>query len=92
MGRLPRLPLTVIERRGARGHQGLECDQVEYCDLTRDRQRLVYRLVRENNAIESSRIARANQGLSYVFHKRPIYTAGSWVWVYNSKLAARQCQ
>ena len=82
-----RLPLTVIERRGARGHQGLERDQVEYCDLARDRQRFAYRLVREHNAIESSRIARPNQVLSDVFHKRPIYTAGSWVWAYNSKLA-----
>ena len=33
LGRLPRLPLTVIERRGVRGHQGLGRDQLEYCDL-----------------------------------------------------------
>ena len=90
LGRLPRLPLTVIERRGACGHQSLERDQLEYCDLARDRQRLAYRLVREHHAIESSRIARANHALSDVFHKRPLFTAGSWVWVYNSKLAARQ--
>ena len=90
LGRLPRLPLTVIERRGARGHQGLERDQVEYCDLARDRQRLAYQLVREHHVIESSRIARANQALSDVFHKRPLYTVGCWVWVYNSKLAVRQ--
>lgn len=89
LGRLPRLPLTVIERRGACGHQGLERDQVEYCDLAKDRQRLAYRLVREHHAIESSRISRANLSLSDIFHKRPVYTAGSWVWVYNSKLAAR---
>ena len=90
MGRLPRLPLTVIERRGACGHQRLERDQVEDCDLVRDRQRLAYRLVREHHAIESPCIPHANHALSDVFHKRPLYTAGGWVWVYNGKLAARQ--
>lgn len=37
LGRLPRLPLAVIGRRGACGHQGLERDQVDYFDLARDR-------------------------------------------------------
>ncbi len=51
---------------------------------------MTYQLVREHHAIEPSHIARANHVLSDVFHKRPVYTAGSWVWVYSSRQAARQ--
>ena len=38
LGRLPRLPLTVIERQGASDHQSLQRDQLDYCDLARERQ------------------------------------------------------
>ena len=90
LGRFPRLPLTIIEQKGACGHQSLERDQLEYCDLARERQRLAYRLVREHHAIASSRIARANEGLNDVFHKKPIFTVGGWVWVYNNVTAVQQ--
>ncbi len=94
LGRLLRLPLTVIEtvieRQGATGHQSLPRDQLEYCDLARERQRLAYQLVREHHAISSSRLARVNKKVSDVFHKKPLFEAGSWVWVYNSVLTAQQ--
>lgn len=60
---LPSLPLTVIERRGACGHQGLKRDQVDCCDLTRDRQRLAYRLVLDHHAIESCLVFRTRTTL-----------------------------
>ena len=37
MGRLPRLPLTVFERKGVAGHQSLAHDHLAYCDLATDR-------------------------------------------------------
>ena len=78
LGRLPRLPLTVIERQGASGHQSFQRDQLEYCDLARERQQLAYQLVREHQAIASSRIARSNKDLSDVFHKKPLFSVGCW--------------
>lgn len=90
LGCLPHLPLTVIERCGASGDQGLERDQIVYCDLAKDRQRLAYQSVREHDAIEVSRIARMNNALRIVFHRRPLNMTDCWVWVLNSKVAARQ--
>ncbi len=68
LGRLHQLPLTVIKREGA-GHQSLARNQLEFCDLARERQRLAYQLEREHHAIASSRVARANRDLCDVFHK-----------------------
>ena len=33
-----RLPITILERRGVSGHQGLKADQLEYSQLMKDRQ------------------------------------------------------
>ena len=38
IGRYPRLLMTILERRGVAGHQGLKADQLEYLQLMRDRQ------------------------------------------------------
>ena len=73
LGRLPRLPVTVIECQGLSGHQGLQRDQLEYYDLARERQQLAYRLVREHQIIASSRVARANKYLSVAFRKKPFF-------------------
>ena len=78
LGRLLRLRLTVIERQGASDHQSLQRDQLDYCDLARERQRLSYQLVREHQAISSSRIARSNEDLSDVLHKKSLFSVGSW--------------
>ena len=90
LGRLPRLPLTVIERQGVSGHQGFQHDQLVFCDLARERQQLAYRLVREHQIIASSRVARANKDLSIVFHKKSLLSVGCWTWVYNSAMTAQQ--
>lgn len=42
LGRLPRLPIIVIERPGASGHQSLRHDHLKYGDLARERQQLAY--------------------------------------------------
>lgn len=85
LGRLPCPPLTVIAHRVSCGHQRLERDKVEYCNLARDQLRLAYRSVHEHQAIESSYITRANHALSDAFrNRRPLYAAGiidGSVWV-----------
>ena len=57
LGRLPRLPLTVIEQQYARGHKHLERDQLERCDLAADRQRHAYKIWCENNTLSLSRVS-----------------------------------
>lgn len=52
---------------GACGHQSIERDQLEKCDLVRERQRLAYEPVREHHTIAWSRISRADEGLNDVF-------------------------
>ncbi len=89
MNRLPRLPMTVIEHQYARGHQSLDRDQVEYCDLAADRQRRSYDMVREQHLLSVSRIERRNSALSDALRKLPVYTVGGWVWVYNSESTIR---
>ena len=90
LGRLPRLPLTIFERSNVGGHQSLNRDQLDYCNLIRDRQQQAYDLVREQNAITASRIARSNTALDDVLHKRPVWRIGDWVWIYNSESTIRQ--
>ena len=34
----PRLPMTILEGRGVKGHQGLKQDELDYHELMRDRQ------------------------------------------------------
>ena len=90
MGRLPRLPLTIFESRNLGGHQSLDRDIVNYCDLAADRQRRSYDIVREQHAITASRIERRNSTLTHALHNLPVYVAGGWVWVYNTAATIRQ--
>ena len=53
MGRIPRLPLSVFDHPSVGGHQSLDRDQLEYCNLAVDRQRRAYDLVREYNALKT---------------------------------------
>ena len=87
MARLPRYPLTVFDNIYARGHQSLARDQLEYCNLiTADGQK-VYHLTREQRALPVSRMNRRNSKLSDALHKRPVYSVGGWVWLYDSAAA-----
>ena len=40
--RYPRLPMTILEGRGVKGHQCLKQDQLDYLKLMRDRQVKAY--------------------------------------------------
>ena len=51
IGRLPRLPLTVVDRSYSGAHQNLDRDQLTYCDLARERPQHAYELVREQHAL-----------------------------------------
>ena len=42
--RNPRLPMTILEGRGAAGNQGLKQDQLEYLNLMKDKQEKAYEL------------------------------------------------
>ena len=84
MNRLPRLPLTVVEYPHARGHKSLARDQPEYVDLAADRQRRSYALVREQHALNITRVERRISALSDGLKQLPTYTVGCWVWVYNT--------
>lgn len=66
-GSFPNLPLAVISR-----------DQLEYCNLARERQHSSYQVVLEDHNIASSFIARANERLRDVLHKRSVHAIGSW--------------
>ena len=85
IGRYPRLPLTILEGRGARGHQGLRADQREYLDLMFDRQKRAYQLVREEDQITKAKHRQNNEELDDVLHKRPKFEAGDWVFVYDDR-------
>ena len=90
IGHLPRFPIAILEHSTLAGNQSLDRDQLAYCDLVKDRQRRAYQLVREHDAIMFSRLARSNAKLLDTFHKRPRYTIGDWVWVYNPEATLRQ--
>ena len=90
MNRLPRLPLTLFEHHYARGQQNLAYDHLEYCDLAAGRQRRAYTLVREQHALNVSRVERRNSVLCDALKQLPIFTIGGWVWVYNTAATIRQ--
>ena len=90
IGRLPRLPLTVFDRSYGSGHQSLDRDQLDYCDLARDRQRRAYETVREQHALTVARVNGRNSALSDALLSRPKYMAGGWVWIYNTAATIRQ--
>ena len=87
--RLPRLPLTVFDRSYGGAHQSLDRDQLAYSDLARERQQRAYELVREQHALTVAHINSRNSALSAALC-RPKYTAGGWVWVYNTAATIRQ--
>ena len=90
IGRLPRLFLTFFDRSYGVAHQNLGRDQLTYCDLARERQQRAYELVREQHALAVARVNGRNSALSDALLRRPKYTAGGWVWVYNTAATIRQ--
>ena len=88
--RLPRPPLTVLDQSYGGAHQNLDRDQLAYCDLACERQQRAYELVREQHALTVARVNGRNSALSDALLRRPKYTAGGWVWVYNTAATIRQ--
>ena len=90
MGRLPRLPLTVIDRTGVVGHQSLARDHLAYCDLATDRQKRANDIIRAHHALTVSRVDRRNSALADALRPAPNFATGGWAWVYN--FASTICQ
>ena len=55
IGRYPRLPMTILEGRGVKGHQGLKQDQLDYLELMRDRQVKSCKLVKHEDRLAKAR-------------------------------------
>ena len=76
MGRLPRLPLTIFERTGVAGHQSLARDHLACSDLTTDRQKRAYDIVREHDALTVFCLDRRNSALSDTLRSVPRFAVG----------------
>ena len=89
MGRLPRLPLTGLDRTGVVGHRSLARDYLAYCDLATDQQRLENDIVRAHHALAVSRVNRRPSALTDALRPAPTFAMGAWAWVYNSASTIR---
>ena len=83
LGRMPRLPMTVIDECVVKGHTGERQDQLLYLDIVRERQQRAFELVQESHLIAMSKIQRSNTKLLAILHKLPNFEVGNWVWTYN---------
>jgi len=90
IGRLPRLPLSVLEPDNIGGHQSLERDHLTYINLATDRQQRAYSPVLELYHITTSRLQRRNAPIMAALSASPPFTVGGWAWVYNSASTIRQ--
>ena len=77
--------MTIFQGRGARGHQGLRRDQLDFLQLMRERQNRAYKLVRKEYFLIKAKHQAANEKLNSIFRQRPNFAAGQWVWVYEDK-------
>ena len=85
IGRYPRLPMTFLEGRGIRGHQGLRRNQLDFLQFVRERQSRAYELVRKEDFLIKAKHQPANEKLDSNFRQRPNFAAKQWVWVYDDK-------
>ena len=90
IGRLPRLPFAVFDRSYGGAHRNLDRDQLACCNLAREGQQRAYELVQEQHALTVARVNGRNSALSDALLRRPKYTAGGWLWVYNTAATIRQ--
>ena len=79
LGRMPRLPMTVIDECVVKGHTGEKQDQLLYLDIVRERQQRAFELVQESHLIAMSKIQRSNTKLLTILHKLPNFEVGNWV-------------
>ena len=71
-GRLPRLRLSIFDSFNIGGQQSLDRDHPAYCNLATERQKRVYRLVREHHAVTASRLAHRNSPIMYALRLHPL--------------------
>lgn len=90
MSLLPRLPRNAMEHQQASGHQGLDRDHVEHCDLAADRQKRAYELEREKHALSVSRVERRHSTVSDALRKWSACAVRSWIRLYNSESVIRR--
>ena len=83
LGRIPRLPMTVINECIVKRHSGKKQDQLLYLDIVRERQQRAFELVQESHLIAMSKIQRSNTKLHAILRKLPNFGVGNWVWIYN---------
>ena len=75
-GRYPKLPMTILEGRSARGHQGLRRNQLDFLQLMRERQNRAYELVRKDDFLIKAKYQAASEKLNPIFRPRPNFAAG----------------
>ena len=75
MGRLPRLPLTVVDHTGVARHQSLVRDHLAYCDLATDRQQRANDIFRKHHALTLSRVNRRSNALDNA-HLNSLWVVG----------------
>ena len=87
IGIYPRLPMTVLEGRGVKAHQGLKQDQLDCLKLMRDRQVRTYELliVKEEDRLTKATHESNNKNQIESTNRRPKYEAGGWAWIYDDK-------
>ena len=76
LGRMPRLPMTIIDECVVKGHSGEKQDQLLYLDIVRERQQRTFELVQESHLIAMSKIQRSNTKLFAILHKLPSFEMG----------------
>ena len=84
LGRMPRLPMTIIDECVVKGHTSEKQDQLLYLDIVRERQQRAFELVQGSHLIAMSKIQRSNtKKLLAILHKLPNFELGNWVCIYN---------
>ena len=77
LGRMPRLPMTVIDECVVKEHTDEKQDQLLYLDIVRKRQQRAFELVQESHLIAMSKIQRSNTKLLTILHKLPNFEVGN---------------
>lgn len=80
-----RMPMTILEGRGVRGHQGLKDDHLDHLQLIRERRVQAYEVVRQEEFLSGETRSRKNRGLTKSANHRPERVARELVFVYDDK-------
>ena len=81
--RYPRLPMTILEGSGAKGHQSEKRDHLDYLGLMRDKQARAYNLVSEEDRLTKAKHQAADDEIKQIMNNKTRFEMGDWVWVYD---------